>query len=150
MSSVPFPVEFRAPDAGDVGFVVSGWLESYHAGNAAMRAVRFGRYKPAMRRLIHEILERATCIVACDPDHPTHLYGFIVGEREGDLALVHYAYVAQLRRHVGLLGALSAELLRQLGAEKWHEATHLTYVGGRITEKHGIAFNPFPALVRAA
>jgi hypothetical protein len=141
----PFPVSIRPAEATDLGFIVGGWLESYHAGNAPMRAVRFGRYKPPMRRLIHDILGRSTVLVACDPEAPDHLEGFVVGAMAGSVPVLHYVYVKQTRRKYGLAQMLSAAALEKLGVERWWEHSHTTYVGTRIADAKGIAFNPFLA-----
>jgi hypothetical protein len=143
--TVPFEVAFRPAEGGDVGYIVTGWLESFHDANPEARLVRFARYKNPMRRRIKEILETAHVLMACDPADPDHLYGFICFEKIGLAPVIHYVYVSQLRRSVGLARGLATEALRILGGSAWAEYTHHTYVGGRIATAHGIEFNPFAA-----
>jgi hypothetical protein len=145
VSPPPFPVLFRPAEPGDLGYIVHSWLESFHAGNPQMRLVRMGRFKNPMRRAIHTLLATSTVVMACDPEQPSHLYGFIAAEMVGVSPVVHYCYVSQLRRSVGLARGLAAEALRSMGGSAWSEFTHLTYVGGKIAERQGIEFNPFAA-----
>lgn len=133
----------RPAEAGDVGYIVHSWLESYHAGNALMRQVRFGRYKEPMRRSIHRLLGTSQVYVACDAADSSRLYGWACGELYGDTPVLHYVYVAQLFRGVGMARDLCNQLLRHWREERIEECTHLTFVGGKIAGRREVEYNPF-------
>lgn len=142
-AALPFDAAFREAGEGDIGFVVHSWLESMHDGCTWLGKCRFGRYKPAMRRTIHRALARSTVLVACMPDDPSHLVGFVVAERVGHVAVCHYVYVRQTRRKVGLARELARQALERLGLERWGEYTCDTRVGVQQANKRGVDFAPF-------
>lgn len=150
VASLPFPIAFRPATVDDYGFVVKSWLASYHGGTPAMRAVPWHRYKREQRAIIRDAIERedkhGACIVACDPDEPSTLYGFAAGWDDIGVGVVHYAYVTQTRRSVGLARAL----VRALGQACGRTITtysHTTVQGLAFTRKLGLRYDPF-ALMR--
>lgn len=136
------PVRYRPAEAGDVGYIVHSWLESYHKGNPLMRQVRFHRYKEPQRRRIHELLGRSHVICACDAEFPDTLYGWACGEKVESTPFLHYVYVAQLWRREGIARTL-VEKLEPLCGGPFENCSHLTFAGGRLATKRGVEFNPF-------
>lgn len=148
----PFPHEVRAVEPGDVGFVVSSWLESFHKGSRIGRMQRFALYRLPMRRLIHRLLERSTVLVAVDVLDRTHIFGWVCAERltaPSSIAL-HYLYVRETRRKVGL-GRELVELVRTQLDGQIVAFTHATDLGVDVASRwwqQGAPeadFNPFLA-----
>lgn len=141
----PFPFALRPVCAGDVGFVISSWSESWHRGSPDMRAVRFALYKLPMRRRVLSLLARSTTMVACTPDDADHILGWACVEKRAGAGVVHYVYTVQGRREHGLASTLLRECFARLGvsASEW-SYTHPTYVGQRVAGRrgHGGAYNP--------
>jgi len=146
MTALPFATEFRMAAEGDVGFIVSAWLRSYHDGSSAMRGVQFNRYKAAQRDVVRVAMERGCVVVACDAADRNSIFGFACGEDDNGAGVVHYAYVLQTRRRYGL----ARELVRHLGHAAKRTMTsysHSTITGARVAQRLGLSHNPF-ALVR--
>jgi hypothetical protein len=95
----------------DVAFVIHGWLEGYWpdcpCSLVMPKAEWFKRWHIVVENALAD--ERNRCLVACDPDRESCLFGFIVA-RPPDV--LHWVYVKQpyrgnalskvLRRHAGL------------------------------------------------
>jgi hypothetical protein len=87
---VTCPHRFRLASPEDAAYIVSSWLESWHAGCPMMRRVRFSHYKPHARAMMQRLMARSVVMMACDPEDATHLLGYAVGEPAADGALLHY------------------------------------------------------------
>lgn len=102
------PVRIRPATADDVAFILSAWLRSFRDAwpNCAMPPrVYYDHYHP----LATEILQRDTVrgMVACRPDQPSRLYGYVVGEHAGDIPVLHYIGVKRAYRGVGIATLLA-------------------------------------------
>lgn len=144
--SLAFPVAYRPVEEADMGFVVKGWIHSYHDGTETMRAVPWTRFKREQRAVIRDCLERGACIVACDPEDPATLYGFAAGWDDLGVGVAHYVYVMQTRRGMGLARALVRELGTACG-RTIAAYSHSTVQGAGLARRLRIAHDPF-ALVR--
>jgi GNAT superfamily N-acetyltransferase len=142
MTVPPYPVELRTAQDGDQGFVMTSWLESYHQGSRVARATRWADYREPMRRIVRRLLRRSVCLVACDPEEPSHLLGFAVGERDRRRLILHYLYVRQTRRRSGLATMLVGELARRLGTEGI-TYTHETHVVRDLVRGRDARWNPW-------
>lgn len=146
MKRPPFPVSFRPVTDGDMGFVVKGWLSSYHGGSDTMRAIPFHRFKREQRAVIRDALDCGRCLVACEPADPSTLYGFACGWDDLGVGVAHYVYVIQTRRTMGLARALLAELGASCG-RTMTAYSHSTVQGAGLARCLNLQHDPF-ALVR--
>lgn len=144
--ALPFPVAFRLLVDSDMGFVVKGWLSSYHDGTQTMKAVPFHRFKREQRAIIRDALDRGQCVVACEPSDHATLYGFAAGWDDIGVGVAHYVYVLQTRRSMGLARALLHELGRSCG-RTMTTYSHSTVQGAGLARHLNLRHDPF-ALVR--
>jgi hypothetical protein len=132
--------DIRRAVAGDVGWILRSWLESYHDNGLDTRGARLSEYRPMMQMRMARLIPRSVVMVACDPDEPDHLWGFVVAERRGDMPIVHFAYVKQTRREHGLAALLVRRVFSELGfpepPTEWH-FTHGTQLFAAIAKRAG-------------
>lgn len=105
-------VLLRPAAASEAPFVYRNWLDSYYP-------VQKPRLKKTVfyeghHALIEKLLKRSRCLVACNAEDVDQLYGFAVGEAFGEsmssVVALHYVYVKQAFRRMGIGGRLVREL----------------------------------------
>jgi ribosomal protein S18 acetylase RimI-like enzyme len=102
------PIRIRAAGEDDVGFVLDSWLRSFRDAwpNCAMpMQVYYEHYRPIAMGLLQRDGVRG--MVACRPDQPSRLYGYVVAEHAGDIPVLHYLGVKRAYRGVGIAAALA-------------------------------------------
>lgn len=106
----------------DVGFVIHGWLEGYWADCPCSLVMHKAEWFKRWHTVVENALadERNRCLVACDVDRESSLFGFIVA-RPPDV--VHWLYVKQPYRGNGLSRLLQsgAGLAGRVRFSSWSE-----------------------------
>lgn len=105
----PASFTLRQANPSDESFIYNSWLKSYKNSDFA-RSIPARTYYAMHHLVIERILSRPSTqvLVACDPTAPDVLYGYVVMESVGDLSVVHYCYVKQAFRRLGIASALLA------------------------------------------
>ena len=134
--SIPYPYLVRQHQKSDMGFIVDSWTESWHG--STMREVRYRYFRDPCRARINDIVRRNYVLVACDPENPDHIFGYIVYNPES--RVVHYMYVTVTRRKTGLARELFQKALGEF-TDLWF-FTHLTRVGYKLAHTRGGEYNP--------
>lgn len=91
----------------DNNFVYSSWLRSFKTSHYA-GSLPDNLYWPAYQVALEQILTQPNtrCLVACNPEFPDQIFGYIVFDEPGEV--VHYVYVKGPFRKLGI----GSELLR--------------------------------------
>lgn len=123
----------------DANLILSAWLKSYET-RREMRCST-SDYYAGHHQAVQELLMRdgVMCKVACDPDDPRTLFGFVAYE----IRVLHYVYVKQAVRRLDVATRLiDAAGLR--GEEI--EYTHFTEAFQALSRKLGLVArrNPYP------
>lgn len=104
----------RAADETDLRFVLHSWLDSYKFSHAA-GLIAVADWRAVMEPQVRRILARAgvSVLVAHHPvtDRTADVYGWVALESYRNIPLVHYVYVKQAYRRMGV----AAELLLAAG-----------------------------------
>lgn len=101
MSQRKTPVRLRDANSEDVGFVFNSWLRSYR--NAQMvRGVSNTIYYNEHHKILERIVKTARVIIACDPEDSTKIYGYACAEFIDSIFVIHYVYVKELYRKLGI------------------------------------------------
>lgn len=171
--SVPFEIRAYEPTHADGTerdrpFVTSGWLRSYERAHHTAKA----RHKPYLThenrqlgallrdayyvqhgRVVNELLDTSTVLVAHFEGDADNLLGFACGERHqpGGVAVVHYVYVKGTWRQNGVARGLVDELLTLLrvGTERvvCSHAPSTDHPARPVMERLGWPLVPYPAFV---
>lgn len=115
IGALKLPVVCRRQHDQDVPFIFDGWLKTYRSAKSVSQIPSETFYYWHHRLIEGLWFDRtAAWVVACNPEHPTQVYGFIVGQRAdtlaGDSMVLHYCYVAKNYRRFGLAARLLATL----------------------------------------
>ncbi len=124
-----FPL--RSARASDMAFVIDAWKKSYE-GAPAVRGADREHYRVEMTRAIRRLCDRAEIRIATAPDDDDHLLGFAAFVTTDDGAELHYVYVKQDFRKMGIARALLADL----------KVTAYTFLSNTARPPKGWAYRP--------
>jgi hypothetical protein len=140
MSKQEFPIAMRHPHKEDIAFIFNSWLHSYrhslHVKNIG-NTVFYAEHHKVLERLF----KRCDARIACDPKDQNQIYGYIVYERITGVLVVHYCYVKQPYRRLGLCHQLLLEAGRS--KEEAFAYTHETFLGNRLSGRFRALYNPY-------
>jgi GNAT superfamily N-acetyltransferase len=144
------PMEEGEPE--EEGFVAGVWQVSFREDvhrssqhHPAYRAVK-PALKTDLRRQVNTLLAKpgAVVLLATNPEDAQHFLGFIAYELlplQGGPLIVHYLYVKQLYRRMGVGRAL-LDAARGTNAEQPIIYTHRTYKGAAFMEAVNALYLP--------
>ncbi len=121
----------------DLHFILSTWLRGLFYNSNTFRGIDkksfFQHYEPVLRRLIASSRGRIACLV----EDPSVILGYAFYEIPKLDVILHYIYVKQAFRRIGIA--------KDLMPMKINQVTHLTLLGQKILESHfkHIKFDPF-------
>lgn len=140
MSKNELPIAMRHPHKEDIPFIFNSWLHSYrhslHVKNIS-NTVFYSEHHKVLERLF----KRCEAKIACDPTDQNQIYGYIVYERITGVLVVHYVYVKQPYRKLGLCKQLLSAAGRNPGEAFAY--THETFMGNRLSGKFSALYNPY-------
>ncbi len=90
-------IMLRELEKDDESFIYSSWLRSYRSSPISTHMIN-DIYFDNHKKIIEELLSKANVIIACNPEDPSQIYGFICYED----TTVHYLYVKYPFRKMGL------------------------------------------------
>lgn len=120
-------IVIRAAVETDLGLIYSSWLRSYwNARPAALGGVSYADYQSGQRARIDRLLAAHGARVACSPAAPDTIMGWACD----DGFVLHYLYVRQTYRRMGIAGQLRGMLP---GATHMTDAFHRCFPGVTYT-----------------
>lgn len=153
------PVTFRRPTPECLSFIYSSWLKSFRIYSRWAKAVPAQIYFGNHKRVVQKLLEDSGVLIACNPECPDQIFGYAVYQpTAGGVAVLHYLYVKQPYRKMGIATALFREALhrsehrselpvavthipdrefREDGGARW------TSMWDRLRDKWSLVFNPY-------
>jgi hypothetical protein len=140
MEKQAMPIAIRNGLEGDVPFIFNSWLNSFRKGSFT-RFVDNKIYFTEQHKLIERLLKRCEVKMACDPNDPSSICGYMVYERVEGILCVHYAYTKQTFRGMGIC----RQLLKNIDHDFNNAAicTHNTITGTRIGLKYNLIYHPY-------
>jgi hypothetical protein len=111
-------VVIRQAVEADVPFIFNSWLKSYRA---SCRSISNPVYFEFQHKTIEALLKRCQVQVACNATDANQLYGYIVYEQIDGVLVVHYCYIKDAFRRIGLLPKLAAGLDVSAGGFYTHD-----------------------------
>lgn len=148
----PLPHMMRPATEADLGFLRDPWVQEMRHSPWS-RGVPDDVYFPEMKAFVGRVLRRSYTLIACNPEDPTHVFGFVTFERPN---VVHWIYVKRAYQRVGLGQALldaaklaGGKLIATQASSacfdkfdrKTHERTHVGYFSDERTLK--FSYHPF-------
>ena len=127
-------VALRPKQADDESFIYSSWLRSYRS-SPIVTHMNNDVYYDNHKLVIKKLLEISDVMIACNPEDPDQIYGFICYEP----GIIHYLYVKYPFRKMGLakylLSSIPSDATKII-------ITHLTSsVKSRLNDE--MIYNPY-------
>jgi len=98
-------VAFRPYAATDLNFIISSWLYGWE-NSPQNFGVHKHVYFKTTEVYIKETLKRSGALIACDPDEPDEIFGFVCAEYMDDETVFHWLHVKSSYRGFGVGRAL--------------------------------------------
>jgi hypothetical protein len=145
------PASVRPGREADLNFIYHSWLKSYRAswakGTNPVRSINKEIYYMNQKEIIRYLIDQSIVLVAHNPQDYDQIFGYIIGQPSAEsIGIVHYCFVKQPFRTLGIGTLLLAELRRLIGhdSELPMAATHATGVfHAALADKYNIIFNPY-------
>lgn len=134
----------RALAADDLPFVFNSWLKSFRDA-PAVQSIPNSIYFAGQHDRIDRILKSAglAAAVACNPEDPTQIYGYIVAENATVGSVVHWVYVKHPFRGHGVARGLFAAVVGAGTGPVPFYYTHRVKASDRLVRERAATFNPY-------
>lgn len=133
----------------DQGLVLHSWVrkamscppftQNRQAGSQGMTSEEVNDHK---NRVILDIIKRSPPVIACHPDHPEQIFGYCASEDQGETPVLHFIYVRDPFRRVGIATQLLKVCLPGLKSNKGYY-THNTLSMRYLAPKWNVSWDPF-------
>lgn len=133
------PFSIRLVQSSDIAFIYSTWLNATKYDSDIGKNIRKSVFFEHYRLVIDHILSKETTnvLVACKPDEPSVIFGYLVSEPE----TIHFCFVKESFRNLGIARSLYESAFSDSG-EGAVSTTHETQFAEEIIRKH-FDYNPF-------
>lgn len=134
------PVLFRPLALEDKSFFFNSWLKSFRFGTLC-KNVENTIYYLNQHKIIEGIVKRSKVVVCCNADDPKLIYGYICWEIVDGQFVLHFMYVKEPYRKLGL----AKMLMQQTGHDFTTLGcyTHQTKVSYYYEEKYNLIYHPY-------
>lgn len=135
-------IDIRLATENDEPFIYRSWLVGYKSAKPNHK-IRNSVYFENQKKIIRNILARASTIVACDINDSTNCYGYLCSEIYPESVVLHWVYTKYRFRHFGIADTLLNFVLEQEPKAQLY-ASHIgnnNYVD-RIVAKHDAIYDP--------
>lgn len=145
MSSDNLPLRVRPATDQDISFIFNSWLKSFRDSGVLSRSVPNTIYFQNHHKILQKILKRSQANIACNPQDPSQIYGYIVGEYIEGIFILHYVYVKHSFRKMGI----GKELLNSFDHDTGNASccSHLTKMAEKFLLKYNMIYHPYTVLV---
>lgn len=108
MSHIPFIL--RETTSNDTNFIFNSFLRSFHAAYPNKYVPDALFYKP-QSRIITYLLDTADCLIACYPEAPEQIIGWILSQPRSEATVIHYLYIKNQYRKQGIAKDILSQVL---------------------------------------
>ena len=141
------PITIRQATEADIPFVFNSWLKSYRTSQFASpidNTIFFSEH----HKVIERILRYYDVRIACSPEDPDQIHGFICAGYTDGIFTLHYIYVKHPFRRLGVAKELYDNFPKPENAASLY--THQTRASLPIAPKYNLIFHPYLAYDPAA
>lgn len=146
----------REAEAGDVGYIMSTWIaDTRHYGTPKDKRPKAEPRVPAdvhaeeHAKYAGRVIRSGVGVIACAYDDPGVIFGFALGEmdvkRKNGRCIIHYVYVRDKMRRIGIGRDLFRRLLSEMrwGGEHIHVSYAMPAMGTAARHGYPIRYNPY-------
>jgi hypothetical protein len=142
-SLTEIPIRIRKATEADVSFIFNSWLKSYRDSFFA-RGVASNMYFSEHHKVIERILKTCEVYIACDDADAMNIYGWACAEFIDNTFVIHYSYVKQMYRFLGIANLLISQYKHNPEVASLY--THHTKYAEKICPRKSIFYSPYIAL----
>ena len=127
----------------DVSYVHSSFLKSYHQ-HSIMKFVPNTIYYKNQEEIIHYLTKNANTLIACFPEDPEEIMGYIIYEIVSDMLVLHWIQVKGIHMHMQLATKIINSICPKDNCSII--ATHITFDYERLKTKidnKKFSYDPF-------
>jgi len=141
--------DYRQALPGDLPFVYNSWLKGYRDRSRWAQSIPSQIYFSNHKKVIEKVLHNpgARILLAVSPECAEQIFGYLVyQETPQNITMLHYLYVKQPYRGIGLAGTLVNMVSKLTAHDKTVPmiATHNFDTGWEaMSEKWNLVFNPY-------
>lgn len=95
----------RTIDDSDVNFIISTWTKVHHLA-PTVTDIPQAIYLPEQTKIIERLLQRSTTLIACYPEEPSRILGYLTYQLKHPDIVMHWAHIKEPYRKQGLLHSL--------------------------------------------
>lgn len=123
----------------DIPFIYDTLLRSYKISSNIGKACRNGIFFTNYRIVLDNILHESDTLIACLKNEPNVIFGYIISDK----STLHYCFVKEAFRQLGIAKALYLEAIKQADPNLgFLYTTHKTTYSDQIKSLK-VPFNPF-------
>lgn len=139
-SKYELPIAVREIFPEEHNFVLNSWIKSGYRSRQ-MESVAKEIYTLNQHEIITSLLVRSKVLVAQELDKPENLYGYIVYDYIDGIFVLHYAYVKQFFRGLGVFKTLLDHA--DFKCEHAGFYTHHTKICDKVMQNLNMLYNPY-------
>jgi ribosomal protein S18 acetylase RimI-like enzyme len=117
------PILMRPARPEDQAFIYNSWLKAYRNSKLTREWPNEIYYK-AQAKAITQIFFAAKTIIACSAEDKSQIYGYIVFQKVSETQIVHFLYVKQVFRRLGIGKSLVEKAFGEQTDEQEIHTTH--------------------------
>lgn len=134
------PIQLRPANQEDVPFIFSSWLKSYKYAPWC-RNLTNTVYYAEHHKVIERLLKTNDVIIACNPEDPSQIYGFVCAGTVDGIFCLHYMYVKQSFRGLGIGKTLLNAFQHDPSTAAVY--THHTRIAEKQAAKYNFVYHPY-------
>lgn len=140
-------IRFREANETDVGFIFNSFLKSFRDSYFA-RNISSTIYFNEHHKIIESLLKKAKVNIACNPNDVSQIYGYVISEKIDNTFVLHYIYVKQTFRKMGI----GKKLLEISGHDKEVAGcySHHNKISEKLSAKYNLIYHPYLAMERVS
>lgn len=123
----------------DIPFIYDTWMKCMETSSPIGRLMHARVYKKNLRAMIDGILKISQVSIACNPEDPDQVYGYVVHRMLHSIPVISFVHVKHTFRNM----RICANLLIPITEGKACIATSKHEYLGRVFRKYNIVYNPF-------
>ena len=132
-------IQIRRMIDGDLHFILATWLKSFRASGDIPRRIRDSDFFPIYEPFLKELINKSDTHVACLADDWDVIAGFMTSEQTGLDTLIHYCFVKEAWRKMGIARLLLDNVQKSPSVY----FTHWTSPIESISHKLDARYNPY-------
>lgn len=140
MENQKLPVTLRRAEEKDISFIFNSWLKSYRTSYFA-KSIGNTIYFSEHHKVIEKLAKTSEVLVACNSEDPDQIYGYMCAEKIDGIFCLHYVYIKQPFRRLGVGKLLLSSFDRD--SEQASVYTHHTKLAEKLAAKYNMIYHPY-------